>query len=224
MVIPCLNEGGSIGRVVREVRAYLPTVIVVDDGSEDDTGARARAAGAEVIRHPKPQGKGMALCAGCASARDAGYEWVLCLDGDGQHAAADIPAFLACAERTGAGLVVGDRMAHARGMPWVRRWVNRWMSWRLSRLAGQFLPDTQNGFRLLKLAHWTPHPTAAAHFEIESQMLLDCLWQGVRVEFVPVTVIYARERSKIRPWRDTVRWFRWWRGAARRFRDARRHA
>lgn len=114
-VIPCLNEGSTIGRVVREVRTHLPTVIVVDDGSVDDTGSRARAAGADVMRHAAPQGKGAALCAGFVAARDEGFEWVLCLDGDGQHAAADIPAFLACAERTGAALVVGNRMAQPGG-------------------------------------------------------------------------------------------------------------
>lgn len=98
------------------------------------------------------------------------------------------------------------------------------MSRRLSRLTGQVLPDTQNGFRLLNLAHWTPQPTGAAHFEIESEILLDCLLQGARVEFVPVAVIYASERSKIRPWRDTVRWFRWWRDASRRFQRGGRGA
>ncbi|MCU0772032.1 MAG: glycosyltransferase family 2 protein [Verrucomicrobia bacterium] len=223
-MIPCLNEGKAIGRVVREVRNHLPSVLVVDDGSTDDTGARAHAAGAQVIRHATPQGKGAALRAGWTVARQQGFDWVLCLDGDGQHAAADIPAFLACAEQTGAAMVVGDRMAHPEGMPWLRRQVNRWMSRRLSRLSGKHLPDTQNGFRLINLACCAPQCTVAAHFEIESELLLDFLQQGVRVEFVPVTVIYESERSKIHPWRDTLRWFRWWRGAARRFRRARRDA
>ena len=218
-VIPCLNEAGTIESVVRGVRRHLPSVFVIDDGSTDNTGARARSAGARVIRNPAPTGKGRALDAGWTAAREAGFDWVLCLDGDGQHAAGDIPAFLDCAARTAATLVVGNRMSQPQGMPWLRRQVNRWMSRRLSRLCGQWMPDSQNGFRLLNLAEWTPPVAGASHFEIESEVLLACLASGHRVEFVPITVIYDSERSKIRPWRDTVRWFRWWRGAARRYRQ-----
>jgi hypothetical protein len=146
------------------------------------------------------------------------------MDGDGQHAASDIPAFLDCAERTQAAMVVGNRMAHPHGMPWLRRQVNRWMSQRLSNLSGQTLPDTQNGFRLMNLRFWKPQVTGAAHFEIESDVLVAYLLQNLRVEFVPVAVIYDSERSKIRPWRDTLRWFRWWREAAHRFKARRRNA
>ena len=223
-VIPCLNESEAIGLVVREVRAHLPTVIVVDDGSSDDTGARALAAGADVIRHSVPMGKGAAMRDGWLAARNRGFQWVLCMDGDGQHTPSDIPAFLQCAERTGAAMVVGNRMARPVGMPWLRRQVNRWMSRRLSRLAGQRLPDTQNGFRLMNLRFWEDRPGGAEHFEIESDVLIAYLLQGLRVEFVPVAVIYDSEQSKIHPWRDTLRWFRWWREAARRFDLHRRNA
>ncbi len=216
-VIPCLNESKAIGRLVHGVRAHVPRVIVIDDGSCDDTGAQAAAAGAEVIRQETTQGKGAALCAGWRAVRQRGLRWALCMDGDGQHAASDIPLFLQCAERTGAAMVVGNRMAHAREMPWLRRRVNSWMSRRLSRLTGRTLPDTQNGFRLMNLDFWEPRTTAATHFEIESEVLISYLLQGLRIEFVPVAVIYGPERSKIDPWRDTVRWFRWWRGAADRF-------
>ena len=137
------------------------------------------------------------------------------MDGDGQHLASDIPRFLECARRTGAAMVVGNRMQQAERMPWVRRHVNRWMSRRLSRLSGQTLPDTQNGFRLINLRFWNPQTTAATHFEIESEVLIAYLVQGLRVEFVPVAVVYRSERSKIHPWRDTVRWLRWWRQTAR---------
>ena len=222
-MIPCLNESRAIGAVVRDVRRHLPTVIVVDDGSADETQAHAREAGAEVIRHSKSLGKGAAMHDGWMVARERGFEWVLCMDGDGQHASSDIPSFLSCAELTGAAMVVGNRMAQPAGMPWLRRQVNHWMSRRLSRLSGQTLPDTQNGFRLMQLCYWEPGVTGAAHFEIESEVLLAYLLQEARVEFVPIEVIYDSERSKIHPWRDTVRWFRWWHAAARRFEAARRN-
>lgn len=223
-VIPCLNEAATIGRLVREIRNHLPTIIVIDDGSTDETVRHAEAAGAFVIRHAEPQGKGSSMMDGWEVAREQGIQWALCMDGDGQHAVSDIPAFLTCAERTGASMVVGNRMANPAGMPWLRQQVNRWMSRRLSRLSGQDLPDTQNGFRLVDLRCWDPQSTTAAHFEIESEVLIAFLLAGYRVEFIPVEVIYDSERSKIHPWRDTVRWFRWRRDAARRFQFHGRNA
>lgn len=215
-VIPCLNEAASIAEVVRSVRAHLDHVVVVDDGSNDETSRIARSAGAEVLRHESAQGKGAAQTDGWRHARQAGFGWALSLDGDGQHAAADIPKFLKCADRTGASMVVGNRMDQPAGMPWLRRQVNRWMSRRLSKLTGQDLPDTQNGFRLMDLRIWSELPIQTTHFEIESEILLSFALRGHRVEFVPVQVIYGSERSKIHVWRDTVRWFRWWRKARQR--------
>jgi glycosyltransferase involved in cell wall biosynthesis len=209
-VIPCLNEAGSIGKVVAGVRRCLPRVWVVDDGSVDGTGAEAKAAGAQVLRHEVPQGKGAALQDGWRAAKAAGCDWALTLDGDGQHAADDIPAFFALADRTGARLVSGNRMGNTRRMPLVRRIVNWWMSRQLSRAAGTPLPDTQCGFRLMNLADWAALPVKAAHFEIESEILIGFARAGHRIGFVPIQVIYQDERSKINPVRDTVRWFRWW--------------
>ena len=209
VVVPCLNEAAAIETLVRQVREHLPTVIVVDDGSTDATGERARHAGAEVLRHDQPQGKGAALQAGLKRAHERGFAWAMTIDGDGQHSPEDVPAFLQHAMRAGTALVIGNRMADAGRMPWLRRQVNRWMSRRLSRLAGQALPDTQCGFRLFRLDAWSRLPIATRHFEIESEMLLAFIAAGQVVEFIPIQVIYKTEQSKIHPWRDTVRWFRW---------------
>jgi len=110
VVIPCFNEGASIAAVVAAARRQFPRVLVVDDGSTDDTAARAQSAGAQVVRHAKNLGKGAALRTGLAQARQQGFEWAFTLDGDGQHAPDGIPAFLECAGQTGALLVVGNRM------------------------------------------------------------------------------------------------------------------
>jgi glycosyltransferase involved in cell wall biosynthesis len=209
-IIPCLNEAATIDTLVRQVQSHLPHVIVIDDGSSDATASLATRAQARVLQHPSPQGKGAALVHGWDAARSAGFEWALTLDGDGQHAPADIPTLLSCAERTGAQLVVGNRMTNPAGMPWLRRRVNQWMSRRLSVLLGQDLPDTQNGFRLMHLASWASLEIHAAHFEIESELLCKFALAKHRIEFAPVQVIYRKERSKIRPLHDTLRWFRWW--------------
>jgi glycosyltransferase involved in cell wall biosynthesis len=215
VVIPCLNEQSTIAPLVRAVGAYFRTVYVVDDGSTDNTSETAREAGAIVLRHETNLGKGAALRFGWERAREAGFGWVLTLDGDGQHSAEDIPSFFECVEERGAALVVGNRMPGMEKMPWLRRHVNRWMSSRLSRLAGQRLPDSQCGYRLMRLEAWAKLPIATSHFEIESDVLLAFLQAGYRVEFVPVQVIYKTEQSKIHPIWDSWRWLSWWREAKR---------
>jgi glycosyltransferase involved in cell wall biosynthesis len=209
-VIPCLDEADTIESLVRQVQAHLPTVIVVDDGSTDTTADLARRAGAVVLRHNTPHGKGAALVRGWIHARSAGFAWTLTLDGDGQHAPRDIPTLLNCAQITGARLVVGNRMANPVGMPWLRRHVNLWMSRRLSRLLHRNLPDSQNGFRLMHLDTWASLDIQADHFEIESEILCKFARAGHPIQFAPVQVIYRKERSKIRPLQDSLRWFRWY--------------
>lgn len=208
-VVPCFNEAEHIGTVIAGVQKHLPKVIVVDDGSTDTTAEQAKAAGAEVVRRPRNCGKGAALRAGWRRGQELGFTWALMLDGDGQHAADDIPHFLECAEKSRTPLIVGHRMENPEAMPWLRRKINRWMSKRLSRLTGVRLPDSQCGFRLAHLETLLRLPLRANRFEIESEMLVAFLAARQRVEFVPTQVIYKTSASRINPFTDTWRWLRW---------------
>ena len=211
-VIPCFNETASIGPLIAAVRGFLPLVIVVDDGSTDNTTTAASDAGAMVVHHERNCGKGAALRTGLSHALNLGFDWVVTLDGDGQHVASDLPKLLHCAERTAASLVVGNRMHNARVIPWLRRWVNRWMSRQLSRCAGRDLPDTQCGFRVIHLKTWASLPLNTEHFEIESEMLMAFLAAKHPVAFVPNQVVGRGQGSRIRPVTDALRWLKWWRG------------
>jgi glycosyltransferase involved in cell wall biosynthesis len=222
VVIPCLNEASSIGDVVTKTRSYLPTVVVVDDGSSDETSRLATQSGGLVLRHGSPQGKGVALATGLRWLDEKGFSWALTMDGDGQHATCDIPKFLDCAMQCGATLLVGNRMSEPAGMPWLRRNVNRWLSRRLSHLAGQPLPDSQCGFRLFQLGVWASLDLHTSHFETESEMLLSFIAARQKIAFVPVEVIYKTEQSKIDPIRDSWRWLRWWWQARGNFVQAHR--
>jgi hypothetical protein len=91
----------------------------------------------------------------------------------------------------------------------VRKWTNRFMSWQLSKVAGVPLEDSQCGYRLMHLPSWSQLPIHTNCFEIESEVLLRFARARLGIRFVPIQVIYAREKSKIRPVRDTIRWFRW---------------
>jgi len=221
-VIPCFNEAARIGSVIAGAQKYLANVLVVDDGSSDATAGRAALAGAEVVRLAVNSGKGTALQAGWRRAREMGFIWVLMLDGDGQHAAEDIPNFFNTAEKTGATLVVGNRMANSAAMPWLRRLTNQWMSQRISSLTGARLPDSQCGFRLAHLETLLNLPVRASRFEIESAMLVAFLKAGQSVEFVPVQTIYHNRVSNIKPLADSVRWLRWRLAQTPFFREGKR--
>jgi glycosyltransferase involved in cell wall biosynthesis len=214
-VIPCLNEARTIARVVTGVLQFLPSAIVVDDGSSDGTATLAATAGASVIRRTRPGGKGLALTEGFRHARLSGFPWAIALDGDGQHLPERIPDFLRTAKFSSARMVVGNRMKGSQTMPMVRRWVNRWMSAVISNYCEQDWPDTQCGYRLVNLDSWAQCEWRAEHFEIESELLVRFASAGHRIEFVPVETRYESEQSKIHPLRDSWRWLKWWREVKR---------
>ncbi len=210
VLVPAYNEARNIGPLVREIRDYCPDVIVIDDGSADETSPVAAAAGATVLPHVRNQGKGMALQTGFDYAREHGYDLAITMDADGQHAPSDIPAFLKAYERTHSPVLVGNRMGDIARMPRLRRFVNRYMSSLLSRLMGQHVPDTQCGFRIYHRAVFPPAPYAAAsqRYAAESEILLRIALQGRKIGAVTIQTIYGAEKSKINPLLDTIRFYR----------------
>jgi hypothetical protein len=131
------------------------------------------------------------------------------MDGDGQHSPSDIPQFFAGTGMDKPALVIGNRMDNPASMPRLRRWVNRWMSKKLSRRARVLLPDSQCGFRLVHLPSISQMALHTKHFELESELIVESARLGVPIRFVPVKVIYKGGTSKINPVVDTIRWFRW---------------
>ena len=208
VLIPAYREAGRIGDVVRRVRVHVPDILVVDDGSGDGTAAEARAAGAVVLEHDQNKGKGAALTTGFKHVVQEGFDCVVTMDGDGQHAPDDVLRFTEEHARVGTPVLVGDRMGHASGMPLVRRLTNRFMSWLLSREMKQRVPDTQCGFRLYRCDIIPLVMTETERYDAESEMLLRVADLGYTIGAVPVRVIYGCGVSSIHPVKDTVRFFR----------------
>ncbi len=210
VLIPAYNEAKHVGAVVREVLDYCPDVVVIDDGSPDDTDRVAAEAGATVLEHVHNQGKGAALQTGFDYARANGYDLAITMDADGQHAPSDIPAFLQAYERTHSPVLVGNRMGNLGDMPWNRRFVNRFMSDLLSRVMGQYVPDSQCGFRLYHRSAFPegPYDAHSQRFAAESEILLRLSLQGRKIGAVAIQTIYGDEKSKVNPFFDTIRFFR----------------
>jgi glycosyltransferase involved in cell wall biosynthesis len=197
-LIPGYDEGPRIADVVRGAAAHLP-VVVVDDGSSDDTAAQARAAGAIVIEQRPNQGKGAALRAGFRRALGDGADAVLTLDADGQHDPAEIPAFLsAWGAEPHPDLVIGRR--NFRAMPPIRRLSNVLGGWAISWAVGRPIPDNQSGYRLVSRRIMEATLASDEHgFEFEVEMITSCIRLGGTIAWVPIRTIYAGEPSHIRP-------------------------
>ncbi|MDP9482395.1 MAG: glycosyltransferase family 2 protein [Chloroflexota bacterium] len=215
-LIPAYEEGPRVAGVVLGARALLP-VLVVDDGSPDDTTAQAESAGATVLAQRPNQGKGAALRAGFRWALARDVDAVVTLDADGQHDPAEIATFLDAFERTEADLIIGRR--DFAQMPPVRRLANRLGGLAISWAAGRDIPDNQSGFRLLSRRLIEAVATSdEAGFEYEIEMITTCIRAGFRLEWVPIRTIYAGEPSHIRPWRHFMSFVRMVRATRRAVR------
>jgi glycosyltransferase involved in cell wall biosynthesis len=208
-VIPAYQDEKHIGDIVRRTRERLDQVLVIDDGSSDQTAQRAREVGAQVIVHSQNRGKGEAIKTGLGYWFGREVTWVSLLDSDGQHLPEEIDRFMAAAgSATRPTFFIGNRMNNLAGMPFIRRVVNRYMSRRISRVCGQEIPDTQCGFRMLD-RQLIPELLGGGHrFDYETEVLIIASRRGYRIESVPITTVYTDQVSKIHPMRDALRFFK----------------
>lgn len=203
VVIPAKNEAGAVGEVVRRVRQQLPTseIIVVDDGSTDETATIAEAAGAKVLRHPYSMGNGAAIKTG---ARAADGKVIVFMDADGQHDPADIPALLARLD-VGFDMAVGAResVSHANvGRGLANRFYNRLATY----MTGQRIPDLTSGFRavrsdrLREFIYLLPNG-----FSYPTTVTMAFFRAGYSVSYVPIEAARRVGNSHIHPLKDGLR-------------------
>jgi len=205
VLIPARNCGGGIGRLVNKVAAILPEIVVVDDGSSDDTSAAASAAGASVVRLDPGMGKGAAMRRGIEEIGSRlSSEWILFMDGDGQHLSSDIPRFLEAIDES-TDILLGNRLAESEKFPNHRLVTNRIGSLILRFMTGEAIPDTQCGFRAFRRSLLNRMKLESNGFEIETEMLLKALALGARWRLVPVRTVYEGVGSHYNAVSDTYR-------------------
>jgi len=191
VLIAAYNAAKTIGAVITGTRPFSPdTVVVVNDGSTDCTGAIADRLADVVLRHEANRGKGAALVTGLIYLRDNGYDVAVTLDADGQHPPELIPKFIARYRETSCDLVLGCRAFGLGRMPLPRLLGNRLSSFWVSVACRSKVPDSQCGFRLYNLRTLPLERLTTHGFDMETEILLETCRRGARIEHVEVPLIY----------------------------------
>ena len=209
VLIPVHNEEKALPALIGSIKEKKLDVIVVNDGSRDASGQKAMDKGAYVIHHPLKQGKGASLKEGFQFILNKGYDGVVTMDGDGQHDPRDLDSFLAALKDHDADIIVGNRMTDTKGMPFIRYLTNKFMSFLISCACAQPIADTQCGFRYISSRALKEIHLETSGFEIETEMLMKASRKKMKIISIPVKTIYRNEESKVHPFKDTVRFFKY---------------
>jgi glycosyltransferase involved in cell wall biosynthesis len=208
VILPSYNESRAIGKIVKDIAGLGMTALVIDDGSVDDTGGVALDAGAIVIRNKVNKGKGYCVRVGIDHVmKKTTFDWIIIMDGDGQHHTEDIPAFMKATGESYVDIVNGNRMFNTETMPLVRYVTNRFTSWMISRLCKQYIPDSQCGYRMVSIDALKHLNLCSDKYDIESEMLIQAAEKNMVIKSVPIQTIYGEEKSEINKIRDTLRFF-----------------
>ncbi len=205
-IIPAYQESRAIDQVITIAQKYCTHVVVVDDGSTDNTGKIAEANGATVLRHPTNLGKGAALRTGFNYSIRNQYDVIITLDGDLQHNPHSIPRFLEKIKQ-GYDIIVGSRyQTQSKDMPFARKLSNLITTTVLRVLFKVPVTDSQSGYRAFKRRVLETIPVRDNGFAAETEILIDAQRAGFLISEVPIATSYGEEESKIRAGRDISRW------------------
>lgn len=208
VVIPAYNESANILRLVQDIKKYQLEILVIDDGSTDNTFSIAKDAGVQAMLNLNNQGKGASLLKGFKYALENNFDAVITMDADGQHLAQDLPSFIEEAKDPGIHIILGNRMLNVGRMPFLRVITNKFMSWLISIISKQTIPDTQCGFRLIKKEVFMNIKFSTTKYETESELLIKASRLGFKIKSIPIRSVYGREKSQINPFIDTLRFIR----------------
>lgn len=209
VLIPTYNNAGTLAQVISDVKEYASDVIVVNDGSTDNTAEILTAIeDIRIISYAENRGKGYALKLGLSKAYEWGYRYAITIDSDGQHYADDIAVFVERIEQSPDTLLIGARNLTADNMPSKNTFANKFSNFWFKIETGQSLSDTQSGYRLYPLEKLQNIRLITRRYEFEVEIIVRAAWRGVKVENVPIKVYYAPDDKRVshfRPLRDFTR-------------------
>jgi glycosyltransferase involved in cell wall biosynthesis len=209
VVIPTYNNSATLAEVIADVSLYTNNIIVVNDGSTDNSEVIAQSfSQVQLISYANNVGKGWALRKAIVYAIEHQYKFAITIDSDGQHFAKDLPAFINKLEEVKDAIIIGSRNMDQATVPGKSSFGNKFSNFWFKVETGITSPDTQSGFRaypldLLKDIHFF-----TKKYEFEIEVLVRAVWKGAKIESIPVTVYYAPKEVRIshfRPFKDFTR-------------------
>lgn len=209
VIIPTYNNAGTLPAVIEDVARYTHNIILVNDGSTDNTESIALSFPfVQYTGYKENVGKGWALRKGFEKALSLGYDHAITIDSDGQHFAKDIPAFIEKLEETPGAVIIGSRNLNEENMPGKNTFGNRFSNFWFKVETGINMPDTQSGYRLYPIKYFKHTRFFTRKYEFEIEVLVRASWKGLDMVPVPVSVYYAPKGKRIthfRPFRDFFR-------------------
>jgi len=209
VIIPTYNHANAIAGVIKAVSGFTHDIIVINDGSTDNTSEILKGFNhITVVEYKKNHGKGYALRTGFKTAIEKGFEYAITIDSDGQHRAEEIPLFTSVITGNPGALVVGSRNLSAENMPGGNTFANNFSNFWFRLQTGLNLPDTQSGYRLYPLKKTERIKTISGRYEYELELLVRAAWRDIPLIPVQVSVIYAEGKERVthfRPYADFIR-------------------
>ncbi len=208
VLIPTYNNAQTLSAVITSVKTYTDNIIVVNDGSTDDTETILAQHQIEQVSYPVNKGKGWALRQGFKKAVALGYDYAITIDSDGQHYADDLPVFLQALTENPHAIFIGARNMNQSTVPGKSSFGNKFSNFWFWVETGITLPDTQSGYRLYPVKALASVKFFTRKYEFEIEVLVRAAWHGIAVKDVPVKVFYPAKEKRIshfRPFRDFSR-------------------
>jgi len=215
ILIPAYNEEKYIGAVIKGCLGYNLDIIVIDDGSVDNTIKIIESIKAPEnlkiipIKHIVNKGKGQSLKTGFSHIIKNNYSGVITIDADGQHDTREIENFLKVIEKEKPDLIIGNRLDNTKNMPFVRLATNVFTSWIISNIAGRKISDVQSGFRYISTKVLRNIKLETRNFDTEPEIVIKASWLYYNIKNIPITTIYHKDFvSHVNPITDTIKFFK----------------
>jgi glycosyltransferase involved in cell wall biosynthesis len=209
VIIPTYNNAATLGKLIEDVSAYTRHIIVVNDGSTDNTlEILQNHPAVQLVTYPNNVGKGWALRKAFKYAVEKGYAYAITIDSDGQHFAKDLPVFIKALEAYPNAIIIGARNMDQSSVPGGSSFGNKFSNFWFKIETGITSPDTQSGYRLYPLLPLQKMRFTTFKYEFEIEVLVKAAWKGIDVVSVPVTVYYAPREERVshfRPFKDFFR-------------------
>ena len=215
ILIPAYNEEKYIGAVIRGCLGYNLDMVIIDDGSIDNTSKIVESIKAPenikiiTIKHIVNKGKGQSLKTGFNYIIKNNYSGVITIDADGQHDTREIKNFLKVIEKEKPDLIIGNRLDNTKNMPFVRLATNVFTSWIISNIAGRKISDVQSGFRYISTEVLKNIKLETRNFDTEPELVIKASWLRYNIKNIPITTIYHKDFvSYVNPVTDTIKFFK----------------